>query len=92
MTVIYSSDLFTYNVKYFQTLSAEKCRSFANYLLSMLNFAPQCITLLGNLKHLKCLRINAAFVQNKCIFLTTLLQQKLALCYEIFVIFGQVRV
>jgi len=38
MTVIYSSDLFTYNVKYFQTLSAEKCRSFANYLLSMLKF------------------------------------------------------
>jgi len=37
MTVIYSSDLFTYNAKYFQTLSGEKWRSFANSLCSMLN-------------------------------------------------------
>jgi len=36
--VIYSSDLFTYrpNAKYFQTLSGEKLRSFANSLRSML--------------------------------------------------------
>ena len=30
MTVIYSSDLFMYNAKYFRTLSREKRRSFAN--------------------------------------------------------------
>jgi len=35
-TVIYSSDLFTYNVKYFQTLSGEKWRLFANSLRGML--------------------------------------------------------
>jgi len=35
-TVIYSSDLFTYNAKYFQTLSGEKWRSFAYSLRSML--------------------------------------------------------
>jgi len=35
-TVIYSSDLFTYNAKYFQTLSGEKWRSFASSLRSML--------------------------------------------------------
>jgi len=29
MTVIYSSDLFTCNAKYLQTLSGEKWRSFA---------------------------------------------------------------
>ena len=34
--VIYSSDLFTYNAKYFQTLSGEKWRYFANSLRSML--------------------------------------------------------
>jgi len=34
--VIYSSDLFTYNAKYFQTLFGEKWRSFANSLRSML--------------------------------------------------------
>jgi len=34
--VIYSSDLFTYNAKYFQTLSGEKSQSFANSLRSML--------------------------------------------------------
>jgi len=34
--VIYSSDLCTYNAKYFQTLSGEKWRSFANSLRSML--------------------------------------------------------
>jgi len=33
--VIYSSNLFTYNAKYFQT-SGEKWRSFANSLHSML--------------------------------------------------------
>ena len=36
MTVIYSSDLFTYNAKYLQTLFGEKWRSFANSLPSML--------------------------------------------------------
>jgi len=35
-TVIYSSDLFTSNAKYFQTLSNEKWRSFAKSLRSML--------------------------------------------------------
>jgi len=35
-TVIYSSDVFTYNAKYFQTLSGEKWRSFAKSLRSML--------------------------------------------------------
>jgi len=34
--VIYSSDLFTYNAKYFQTLPREKWRSFTNRLRSML--------------------------------------------------------
>jgi len=34
--VIYSSDLFTYNAKFFQTLSGEKWRSFASSLRSML--------------------------------------------------------
>jgi len=34
--VIYSSDLFTYNAKYFQTLHREKWRSFTNSLHSML--------------------------------------------------------
>jgi len=34
--VIYSSDLFTYNAKHFQTLSGEKWRSFANSWRSML--------------------------------------------------------
>jgi len=34
--VICSSDLFTYNAKYFQTLSGEKWRSFANSLRGML--------------------------------------------------------
>jgi len=36
MTVIYSSDLFAYSAKYFQTLSGEKWRSFAKSLRSML--------------------------------------------------------
>ena len=35
-TVIYSSYLFTYNAKYFQTFSSEKWSSFANSLRSML--------------------------------------------------------
>jgi len=34
----------------------------------------------------------ATFVKNKCIFLTILLQQKLAHNYEFLVVFGQVRV
>jgi len=34
--MIYSSDCFTYSAKYFQTLSGEKWRSFANSLRSML--------------------------------------------------------
>ena len=38
MTVMYSSDLFTYNAKYLQTLFEEKWRSFANSLPSMLKF------------------------------------------------------
>jgi len=35
-TVTYSSDLFTYNANYFQTISGKKWRSFANSLRSML--------------------------------------------------------
>ena len=35
-TVIYSSDLFTYNAKYLQTLFGEKWQSFANSLRSVL--------------------------------------------------------
>ena len=35
-TVIYSSDLFTYNAKFFQTLFGEKWRLFANSLRGML--------------------------------------------------------
>jgi len=35
-TVIYTSDLFTYNAEYFQTLSGEKWRSLASSLHSML--------------------------------------------------------
>jgi len=34
--VIYSSDIFTYNAKYFQTLSGEKWRSFTSSLRGML--------------------------------------------------------
>jgi len=34
--VIYLSDLFTYTAEYFQILSGEKWRSFANSLRSML--------------------------------------------------------
>ena len=41
MKVIYSSDLFTYNAKYFQTLSMEKQRSFANSLRSMLKLVHE---------------------------------------------------
>jgi len=36
MKVIYTSDLFTYNAKYFQTFSGEKWGSFAKSLRSML--------------------------------------------------------
>jgi len=36
MTVIYSSDIFTYNAKYFQTLSGEKWWSVVKCLHSML--------------------------------------------------------
>ena len=39
--MIYSSDLFTYNAKYFQTLPREKWRSFANSLRSMLKLVHE---------------------------------------------------
>jgi len=39
--VIYSSDLFTYNAKYFQTLRKEKWRSFTNSLCSMLKLVHE---------------------------------------------------
>ena len=39
--MIYSSDLFTYNAKYFQTLSREKWRSFINSLHSMLKLVQE---------------------------------------------------
>jgi len=41
MKVIYSSDLFTYNAKYFQTSLREKWRSFANSLCNMLKFVHE---------------------------------------------------
>jgi len=54
--VIYSSDLFTYNAKYFQTLPWEKWWYFAKSLRSMLKFVhnvawqcSECMKLLGNL-------------------------------------------
>jgi len=47
--VIYSSDLFTYNAKYFQTLSGEKWRSFANSLRSMLKLRSTVYEVAGNL-------------------------------------------
>jgi len=48
-TVIYSSDLFTYNAKYFQTLSGEKWRSFANSLRGMLILRSTVHEAAGNL-------------------------------------------
>ena len=39
--MIYSSDLFTYNAKYFQTLPREKWRFFANSLRSMLKLVHE---------------------------------------------------
>jgi len=39
--VIYSSDLFTYNAKYFQILPREKWQSFANSLRSMLKLVDE---------------------------------------------------
>jgi len=39
--VIYSSDLVTYNAKYFQTLRREKWRSFTNSLHSMLKLVHE---------------------------------------------------
>jgi len=54
--VIYSSDLFACNAKYFQTLPRDKWQSFAKNLRSMLKLvhevawqARQCMKLLGNL-------------------------------------------
>jgi len=41
MTVIYSSDLFTYIAKYFQTLPGKKWQSFANSLQSMLKLVHE---------------------------------------------------
>jgi len=40
MKVIYSSDLFTYSAKYFETAHREKWLSFANSLSSMLKLVP----------------------------------------------------
>jgi len=39
--VIYSSDLFTYNAKYFQTLRGDKWRSSTNSLHSMLKLVHE---------------------------------------------------
>jgi len=39
--VIYSSDLFTYNAKYFQALPREKWRSFTDSLRSMLKLVHE---------------------------------------------------
>jgi len=52
--VVYSSDLFTYNAKYFQTLFGEKWRSFANSLHSMLELCstvPEVAWQFNNLAH-----------------------------------------
>jgi len=48
-TAIYSSDLFTSNAKYFQTLSDEKWRSFAYSLRSMLKLRSAVHEAAGNL-------------------------------------------
>jgi len=39
--VVFSSDLFTYNAKYLQTLPREKWRSFTNSLRSMLKLVHE---------------------------------------------------
>ena len=46
---IYSSDLFTYNATYLQTLLGEKWRSFANSLRSMLNLRSTVHKVVGQL-------------------------------------------
>jgi len=52
--VIYSSDLFTYNAKYFQTLSGEKWRSFANSLRSMLKLRSTVHEVAWQFNNLAC--------------------------------------
>jgi len=47
--VIYSSDLFTYNAKYFQTLRREKWQSFTNSLRSMLKLVHEVVRQFNNL-------------------------------------------
>jgi len=46
--VIYSSDLFAYIAKYFQTLSGEKWRLFANSLRNMLKLRSTVQEVPGN--------------------------------------------
>ena len=48
-TVIYSSDLFTYNAKYLQTLVGEKWRSFANSLPRMLKLRSTVLEVVSQL-------------------------------------------
>jgi len=55
MTMIYSSDLCTYNVKYFQTLSGEKWRSFANSLRNMLKLRSTLHEVAWQFKNLACI-------------------------------------
>jgi len=43
MKVIYSSELFTYIAKYFQTLRREKWRAFNNSLRSMLKLVHEVV-------------------------------------------------
>jgi len=47
--VIYSSDLFTHNAKYFQTLRREEWRSFINSLRSMLKLVHEVVWQFNNL-------------------------------------------
>jgi len=52
--VIYSSDLFTFDAKYFQTLSGEKWRSFANSLRSMLKLRSTVHKVAWQFNNLPC--------------------------------------
>jgi len=52
--VIYSSNLFTYTAKYFQTLSGKKWRSFANSLRSLLKLRSTLYEVAWQFSNLAC--------------------------------------
>jgi len=54
MTVIYSSNLFPCNAKYFQTLSGKKWPSFANSLRRMLKFRITVHDVAWQFNNLEC--------------------------------------